>query len=140
MPPGPAVLAIGLAPIRLTGAPERDARMLSGHTLLLRSRRLESLSRRLYGQDVPRTGAIPGIFDYVGSYLRERAAGRASWGSGLRYETHYYPVGAKGFDAPAAAVESGANVVLSGCDIASNSTGVRLGPPARRVDRPVAAG
>jgi hypothetical protein len=96
LPPGPAVLAIGLAPIRLTGAPERDAKMLSGHTLLLQSRRLESLSRRLYGQDVPRMGAIPGIFDYVGSYLRERAAGRAPWGSRLRYETHYYPVGAKG--------------------------------------------
>ena len=96
LPPGPAVLAIGLAPIRLTGAPERDAQLLSGHTLLVRSPRLASLSQRLYGRDAPRTGAIPGMFDYIGSYLRERAAGPAAWGTRLRYETHYYPAGAKG--------------------------------------------
>jgi len=96
LPSGPATLALGLAPIRVTGAPERDAEMLSGHTLLVRSRRLAQIAPRLLGAKAPATGAIPGIFDYVGSYLRERAAGRALWGSRIAYETHYYPWGAKG--------------------------------------------
>jgi hypothetical protein len=96
LPPGPATLAIGLAPIRVTGKPERDAELLSGHTLLVRSPRLAALAPRYYGREAPPTGAIPGLFDYVGSYLRERAAGKTTWGSRLRYETHYYPVGAKG--------------------------------------------
>jgi hypothetical protein len=96
LPPGPATLAIGLAPIRVTGAPERDAELLSGHTLLVRSPRLEEIAPKYFGKSTPPAGAIPGIFDYVGSYLRERAAGKALWGSRIVYETHYYPWGAKG--------------------------------------------
>ncbi len=96
LPPGPATLAIGLAPIRVTGKPERDAQLLSGHTLLVRSPRLASVAPRYFGQEAPVTGALPGLFDYVGSYFRERAAGKTVWGSRLIYETHYYPVGAKG--------------------------------------------
>ncbi len=96
LPPGPATLAIGLAPIRVTGAPERDAQLLSGHTLLVRSRRLAEIAPRYFGTGAPTTGALPGIFDYVGSYLRERAASRAMWGTKIAYESHYYPWGAKG--------------------------------------------
>ena len=96
LPPGPATLALGLAPIRVTGAPERDAELLSSHTLLLRSPRLEKIAPRYFGKKAPTTGAIPGIFDYVGSYLRERAAGDTPWGGRIIYETHYYPWGAKG--------------------------------------------
>lgn len=96
IPAGPATLAIGLAPIRLTGAPERDAQLLSGHTLLVRSRRLAQIAPKYFGAKAPNTGSIPGIFDYVGSYLRERAAGRALWGTKIAYESHYYPWGAKG--------------------------------------------
>jgi hypothetical protein len=96
LPPGPATLALGLAPIRVTGAPERDAELLSSHTLLLRSPRLEKLAPQYFGKKAPTTGAIPGIFDYVGSYLRERAAGGTLWGGRIIYETHYYPWGAKG--------------------------------------------
>jgi hypothetical protein len=96
LPAGPATLALGLAPIRVTGAPERDAELLSGHTLLMRSPRLEAIAPRYFGKTAPATGALPGIFDYVGSYLRERAAGKALWGSRIIYETHYYPWGAKG--------------------------------------------
>jgi len=96
LPPGPATLAIGLAPIRVTGKPERDAQMLSGHTLLVRSPRLATVAPRHLGRQPPTSGAIAGLFDYVGSYVRERATGKAIWGSRLRYETHYYPVGAKG--------------------------------------------
>jgi hypothetical protein len=70
--------------------------MLSGHTLLVRSPRLEALAPRHLGATAPATGAIPGLFDYVGSYLKERAAGSALWGTPIIYETHYYPWGAKG--------------------------------------------
>ena len=95
LPDGPAALAIGLAPIRLTGTPERDAELLRGRPLLLRSPRLQALATKYYGAPAPETGIIPGIFEYVGSYLRERAGG-GTWGRRLRYDVHYYPPGAKG--------------------------------------------
>ncbi len=96
LPPGPATLAIGLAPIRVTGAPERDAALLSSQTLLVRSRRLAEIAPKYIGKRAPGTGAIPGIFDYVGSYLRERAASTATWGAKIAYQPHYYPWGATG--------------------------------------------
>lgn len=96
LPPGPATLAIGLAPIRVTGKPSRDATLLSGHELLVRSRRLEQIAPKYFGHGAPTTGAIPGIFDYLGSYLRERASGHALWGTRITYEPHYYPWGATG--------------------------------------------
>ncbi len=96
LPPGPATLAIGLAPIRITGKPERDAQLLSGHTLLVRSKRLDQIALKYFGHKAPNTGAIPGIFDYVGSYLRERAASHSPWGTKIAYESHYYQWGATG--------------------------------------------
>jgi hypothetical protein len=96
LPPGPGTLAIGLAPIRLTGKPSRDAALLDGHTLLLRSPRLNAIAPRFFGRGAPRSGALPGIFDYLGSYLRERASGTAPWGSRIAYAEHYYPWGAEG--------------------------------------------
>ncbi len=96
LPPGPATLVIGLAPIRVTGKPDRDAELLSGHTLLVRSKRLDQIAPRYFGEKAPSTGALPGIFDYVGSYLRERAAGGPVWGARIAYEPHYYPWGAVG--------------------------------------------
>ncbi len=96
LPPGPATLVIGLAPIRVTGKPSRDAELLSGHTLLVRSKRLDQIAPRYFGESAPDTGAIPGIFDYIGSYLRERAAGGPVWGARIAYEPHYYPWGAVG--------------------------------------------
>jgi len=96
LPPGPATLAIGLAPIRVTGAPARDASLLSGHTLLVRSKRLAEIGPKYFGKGAPDTGAIPGIFDYIGSYLRERAASGAPWGTKIAYQSHYYPWGATG--------------------------------------------
>lgn len=96
LPPGPAVVALGLAPIRVTGTPERDQRLLSGQPLLLRSARLAELSPRLYGKEAPATGELPGVFSYLGSYLRERPSSGVPWGFRLEYEKHYYPPGAKG--------------------------------------------
>jgi hypothetical protein len=96
LPPGPATLAIGLAPIRVTGKPSRDAALLSGHTLLVRSKRLDELAPKFFGEKPPETGAIPGIFDYLGSYLKQRAADGPFWGREIAYQPHYYPVGAVG--------------------------------------------
>lgn len=96
LPPGPAVMAIGLAPIRVTGAPERDEKLLAGRPLLVRSPRLAALAPRLYGTEAPASGVLPGVFSYLGSYLRERPSSGVAWGGRLRYETHYYPPGAKG--------------------------------------------
>jgi hypothetical protein len=96
LPPGPATLVLGLAPIRVTGNPDRDEELLSGHTLLVRSARLDQIAPKYFGKSVPDTGAIPGIFDYVGSYLRERAADGPAWGTKITYQPHYYPWGAVG--------------------------------------------
>ena len=98
LPDGPALLAIGLAPIRLTTDPKDDARLLSGRPLLVRSARLESVAERFYGQSPAALGVIPGFFDYLGSYVRARDgdAGRPVIGEALTYAEHYYPPGAKG--------------------------------------------
>ena len=98
LPDGPALLAIGLAPIRMTADPREDARLLSGRPLLVHSPRLESLAPRFYGQSPTGLGVIPGFFDYLGSYVKARdgKAGRPALGDSLAYAEHYYPPGAKG--------------------------------------------
>jgi hypothetical protein len=94
LPQGQALLAIGLAPMRFNQFPEDDIKLLSGRTLLMRSPRLESLAGALYGSEAPFTGALPGIFDYVSSYLQARPKGEALWGVRLPYEKHYYALDA----------------------------------------------
>lgn len=96
LPPGPGVLLVGLAPFRFTASPADDARLLSGRPLLLRSPRLEQLSTTLFGKHPPLGGALPGIFDFAGGYLRARARDGVLWGAHIRYSRHYYPAGAKG--------------------------------------------
>ena len=98
LPAGPALLAIGLAPIRVTTDPQADARLLAGRPLLLHSARLDAVARRFYGQQANALGVIPGFFDYLGSYVKARdgRAGRPGLGASLAYAKHYYPPGAKG--------------------------------------------
>jgi hypothetical protein len=98
LPDGPAVLAIGLAPIRMTNDPESDTGLLSGRPVLVHSARLESLAQRFYGRDANALGIVPGFFDYLGSYVRARDGeeGRPALGATLAYAEHYYPEGAKG--------------------------------------------
>jgi DNA-binding transcriptional MerR regulator len=98
LPDGPALLAIGLAPIRLTTSPEEDAGLLSGRPLLVQSPRLEALAERFYGQSPTAFGVMPGFFDYFGSYVKARDGkkGRPIPGAPLAYAEHYYPPGAKG--------------------------------------------
>jgi len=98
LPDGPALLAIGVAPIRMTTDPKADARLLAGRPLLVHSPRLEALAQRFYGQSPAAFGVIPGFFDYLGSYVKARdgKAGRPALGASLAYAEHYYPPGAKG--------------------------------------------
>lgn len=95
LPPGPAVLAIGLTPMRFTTPPATDAGLLSGRPILVRSPRLAQLAPRLYGRSSPFWGVLPGVFDYAGAYLRARAADGPFWGVRIPYVGHYYPAGAK---------------------------------------------
>ena len=98
VPDGPALLAIGLAPIRLTTDPKEDAGLLSGRPLLVHSPRLEALAQRFYGQSPAAFGVMPGFFDYFGAYVKARDGrkGRPKPGAPLIYADHYYPPGAKG--------------------------------------------
>jgi hypothetical protein len=96
MPPGKGVLLVGLAPNRFTSSPSQDIGLLSARQVLLRSPEIEKLAPKLYGQGQPFGGVIPGIFDYLGSYMRQRAATGPFWGAGVPYATHYYPPGKKG--------------------------------------------
>ena len=96
LPSGKAVLLIGLAPSRLTSSPAEDYALLSGRPIVLSSPRLERLSQRLFGKSPPFGGIIPGIFDYLGSYLKQRAATGPFWGLSIPYAYHYYAPGAKG--------------------------------------------
>ena len=96
LPPGPAVLAIGLTPMRFTTTPASDAGLLSGRPILVKSPRLEQLAPQLYGTSSRFWGILPGIFDYAGAYLRARAADGPFWGVRIPYAHHYYPPGTKG--------------------------------------------
>ena len=96
LPPGKAVLLIGLAPSRLSPSPKEDVGLLSGRPIIAPSPWLAKLAPRLYGKAAPFGGVIPGIFDYLGSYLRQRAATGPFWGLSIPYAIHYYPPGSKG--------------------------------------------
>ncbi|HZL64454.1 MAG TPA: hypothetical protein VFD50_05875 [Thermoleophilia bacterium] len=96
MPPGKGVLLVGLAPNRFTSSPAQDIGLLSARQILLRSPLIDKLAPKLYHQGLPFGGVIPGIFDYLGSYMRQRAATGPFWGVGVPYAYHYYPPGKKG--------------------------------------------
>ena len=85
LPPGPAALAVGLTPIRFTTSPARDAGLLAGHTLLVRSPRLAEVGPSYFGKTAAPRGPIPGIFDYAGAYMRERVGAAALWGVRIPY-------------------------------------------------------
>lgn len=95
LPAGEATLLIGLAPMRFTTAPREDQGLLASRTLLLRSARLRELAPALYGREAPWTAGLPGAFDYVSAYVRERLAEGPLPGRRVRYLRHYF-----GPDAP----------------------------------------
>jgi hypothetical protein len=95
LPEGEATLLIGIAPMRFNTSPRQDQALLASRTLLLRSARLQELAPELYGREAPWTGGLPGAFDYLSAYVRERLADGPLPGRRLRYLRHYF-----GPDAP----------------------------------------
>lgn len=101
LPEGEATLVIGLAPMRFNTSPADDAGLLASRTLLLRSPRLRELAPELYGRKASWTGGLPGVWDFVSGYVRERVSSGLLPGRRLRYLHHYYgrdsvPVSAAG--------------------------------------------
>jgi hypothetical protein len=94
LPRGKAMLLIGLAPMRFNSAPEEDVGLLASRSLLLRSPRLARLAPALYGRQASWMGGLPGAFDYISSYLRQRVRSGPFPGVRLRYDRHYYGFGA----------------------------------------------
>lgn len=90
LPRGKALLLIGLAPMRFNGSPAADAGLLTSRPLLLRSPRLDRLAKRFYGRKAPWDGGLPGAFDFISSYLRQRLSTGPLPGTPLPYDRHYY--------------------------------------------------
>lgn len=97
LPPGPAVVLVGLSPVRLIGSAERDAKMLHGDPLLMSSPALERLSPTYFGEiDLWQGSLLNGIFAYVGSYLNLRGEEGVLAGSRITYLSHYWAEGDEG--------------------------------------------
>ncbi len=88
LPDGPAVLLVGLAPMRFTTSPDEDARLLSGKPMPVRSERLERLLQRR-GMRGSFIAPLPGVLDYLANYARARTYGEHGWLESLAYEPHY---------------------------------------------------
>jgi hypothetical protein len=90
LPPGPAVLAVGLTPMRFNVPPEDDAKLLSARPMLLRSPRLDSLGPAYFGEGPPVLGGLGGVFDFAATYLDARVGAEAGPGEPVDYLEHYY--------------------------------------------------
>ena len=95
LPPGQVALAVGLTPMRFTTSPAEDSGLLEGKPILVHSPRLQALGPELYGKGSRFWGLIPGMFDYAGAYLRERA-NAPFWGVRIPYAHHYWQKGEHG--------------------------------------------
>ena len=95
LPPGQVALAIGLTPMRFTASPAEDAGLLEGKPIIVHSPRLQALGPRLYGKESKFWGLLPGMFDYAGAYVRERA-NAPLWGVRIPYAHHYWQKGDHG--------------------------------------------
>lgn len=93
LPEGEATLVVGLAPMRFNTSPADDAGLLASRTLLLRSPRLRELAPELYDREASWTGGLPGVWDFLSGYVRERVSSKALPGRQLRYLHHYYGPG-----------------------------------------------
>ena len=90
LPEGEGTLLIGLAPMRFNTAPADDEGLLASRTLLLRSPRLRELAPELFGHEASWTGGLPGAYDYISAYVRERITSGALPGRRLHYLRHYF--------------------------------------------------
>lgn len=87
---GRVLLAIGLAPMRFTVAPEKDAGLMLGRTMPLPSARLREA---LAGQGIEEpalTTVLPGAFDYLSTYMAGRPDEGLAWLEDVDYEEHYW--------------------------------------------------
>mgnify|MGYP005837605781 CR=1 FL=1 len=90
LPAGEALLAVGLAPMRFTVAPEKDAGLMLGRTMPLPSQYLrETLVAQGLDEPVADT-VLPGAADYLSTYLRGRPDEGYAWLEEMTYETHYW--------------------------------------------------
>lgn len=99
LPAGEATLLVGLAPMRFNTASADDAGLLASRTLLLRSPRLRELAPGLYGRAASWTGGLPGAFDFISAYVRERVTSGPLPGRRLTYRRHYFGPGSTAFSA-----------------------------------------
>jgi hypothetical protein len=90
LPPGEALLLIGLAPMRFNTPPGEDTKLLSSRSLLLRSPRLRELAPELYGKRVAWTGGLPGAADFISAYLKTRLRSGPLPGRRQPYARHYF--------------------------------------------------
>lgn len=95
LPPGQVALAVGLTPMRFTTSPAEDSGLLEGKPILVHSPRLQALGPSLYGRGSRSWGLLPGMFDYAGAYIRERA-NAPFWGVRIPYAHHYWLKGEHG--------------------------------------------
>ena len=94
LPSGQGLLAVGVSPNRFTKSPTEDLAELGGRTLALTSPDLAQLLRaRGLSPHERLPGLLPGVFDFVISYLRARASLADLWLSALPYAHHYYADG-----------------------------------------------
>jgi hypothetical protein len=90
LPDGDGLLVVGLAPMRFTATPDRDAGLLVGRTLPLVSPRLQA-ALAAQGVSAPLvTSVLPGAFDYLSAYLRARPEDGLSFFEEVGYEPHYW--------------------------------------------------
>ncbi len=90
LPRGDGVLLVGLTPSRFTTSPSLDTGLLSGEPFIAPSPRLAQLAPQLYAKSAPWDGVLPGVFDYLISYLSQRVASGVLWGASVPYTNHYY--------------------------------------------------
>lgn len=90
LPDGDALLLVGLAPMRFTVTPERDAGLLLGRTMPLLSERLRDALAAQGVAEPAVTTLLPGAFDYLSTYVQSRADDGLAWLDDVGYEPHYW--------------------------------------------------
>ena len=110
LPRGRGLLAIGLSPNRLIGAPLSDVTQLTGSPFALTSPHLAAVlaGRTSLKQRLP--GMLTGVFDFALTYLNQRVFTKSPDLGPITYAAHYF---ADGPVASLAAKESGQAIELA---------------------------
>ncbi len=125
LPAGHGLLAIGLSPNRLIGAPSSDASQVSGSPLALTSSRLAAELAGRTSLKKPLPGLLPGVFDFAVSYFNQRIFTRTPDLSPITYADHYYtdgPIASPSAKAQGAAAELAREKPLYAANAAYNLT------------------